>query len=330
MLCRVGWLTLIRSIAGQQCDRNNAQNITAMKSAAEKSSSIHSAILRIREIVDGDIDPVITLLTRGFPNPRHYWEVGFARLQTRSLPPNIPRYGYLLEADNNPVGVILLISSLRRIRNREELFSNLSSWYVEPDYRSHAAQLFKRALANEKTTFLNVSAATHVRPFIEAFGFKRYSEGQVLAALALARDQEKGAHIVEVDHVSGFELEESERLLLKAQASYGCITFCCATNHQTRPFVFVPRFIKGFIPCAQLAYCRKMIDLVEVAGSVGRYLVRHGWPFVLLDANGPVPGIPGKYFADVAPKYYRGAATPVLGDLAETEATIFGFGSRRR
>ena len=146
--------------AGQQCDRNSAENIIAMKSAAETSSSLHSATLRIREIVDADIDPVITLLTRGFPNPRHYWEVGFARLQTRSLPPNIPRYGYLLEADNNPVGVILLISSLRRIGNREELFSNLSSWYVEPDYRSHAAQLFKRALANKKTTFLNVSAAT--------------------------------------------------------------------------------------------------------------------------------------------------------------------------
>lgn len=301
-----------------------------MKSAAEASSSLPSATLRIREIVDADIDHVITLLTRGFPNPRPYWEVGFARLQTRSVPPHMPRYGYLLEADNDPVGVILLISSLRRIGNREELFSNLSSWFVESIYRSHAAQLFKRALAKKNTTFLNVSAATHVRPFIEAFGFKRYSEGQVLAALALARDREKGAHVVEVDHVSAFGLEESERLLLKAQASYGCITFCCATNHQTHSFVFVPRFIKGFIPCAQLAYCRKMTDLVEVAGSVGRYLLRHGWPFVLIDANGPIPGIPGKYFADVAPKYYRGPAAPVLNDLAETEATIFGFGSRRR
>ena len=71
-----------------------------------------------------------------------------------------------------------------------------------------------------------------------------------------------------------------------------------------------------------------MSDLVEVAGTVGRYLLRYGRPFVLIDANGPIPSIPGKYFADVAPKYYKGEIVPALGDLTETEATIFGFPSK--
>ena len=93
--------------------------------------------------------------------------------------------------------------------------------------------------------------------------------------------------------------------------------------------MFVPRLIKGFIPCVQLAYCRKITDLVDVAGTVGRYLLLHGRPFVLIDANGPIPGLVGKYFADVAPKYYKGETVPALGDLTETEATIFGFASRR-
>jgi hypothetical protein len=51
-------------------------------------------------------------LVRGFPN-RRYWEAGLERLQTRFVPPNMPRYGYVLEAGGNPVGAILLISSLR-------------------------------------------------------------------------------------------------------------------------------------------------------------------------------------------------------------------------
>jgi hypothetical protein len=93
----------------------------------------------------------------------------------------------LLEADGNPVGVILLISSLRRIGDREQPFSDLSGWYVEPGFRGHATQLFNRVLANKQTTYLNVSAATHIRPIIEAFRFRRYSEGQVLSLLALAR-----------------------------------------------------------------------------------------------------------------------------------------------
>ena len=286
--------------------------------------------LAIREIADADFDSIIDLLVRGFPRPRRYWEVRLERLRTRFTPPNMPRYGYLLEANNKSVGVILLISSLRRTGDRQELFSNLSGWYVEPDFRSGATQLLKRALANKQTTYLNLYPAIHVRPIIEAFGFRRYSEGQVLSPLALARNQRNiRASIVGVDGFNDSDIEEKERHLLQAQADYGCIVFCCKTDGQPRPFVFVPRVIKKFIPCAQLAYCRKIADLIEVAGTVGRYLLWHGRPFVLIDANGPIAGIPGKYFADVAPKYYKGKITPALGDLTETEATIFGYASRR-
>jgi hypothetical protein len=304
-------------------------NMVATKSTV-KSPTSSSVKLGIREIADADIDAVINLLARGFPSPRRYWEAGLVRLRSRSVPANMPRYGYMLEADGSPVGVILLISSLRCVGDRQELFSNLSGWYVEPSFRSHATQLFKRALAHRQTTYLNVSAATHVRPIIEAFGFRRYSAGQVLASLALARNRRNTrAYIVRADRLDVSDLEESERRLLNVHAGYGCIAFCCATDGHTRPFVFVPRVLKGFIPCAQLAYCRKITDLADVAGTVGRYLLRHGWPFALIDANGPIPGIPGKYFPDVAPKYYKGATAPVLGDLTETEATIFGFASPR-
>ena len=114
--------------------------------------------------------------------------------------------------------------------------------------------------------------------------------------------------------------------MLETQARYGCIAFCCkTTDGQTRPFVFVPRKIRGFVPCAQLAYCRQISDLVDVAGSAGRYLLLHGWPVVLIDANGPIASLPGKFFRDVALRYFKGAVAPALGDLTETEATVFGF-----
>jgi hypothetical protein len=301
--------------------------MAAVKSMVN-ADSMSSMKLRIREIVDADVDPIIRLLMRGFPNPRRHWEVGFARLRKRSLPPNMPRYGYLLEANDKPVGVVLLISSERSFDDRQELFSNLSAWYVEPAFRSHATQLLKRAISNKKTTFLSISPAVHVRPIYDALGFRRYSEGQVLAVSALARNRVKArTSVFGVDKFDNSTLEENERRLLERQAGYGCIAICCRTDGQDRPFVFVPRLIKGFIPCAQLAYCRNIDDLIDVAGTVGRFLLRHGRPFVLIDANGPVPGMPGKYFHDVAPKYYKGVAAPILGDLTETEATIFGFAS---
>ena len=296
-----------------------------MKSTVIAPSS--SVRLAIREIADADIEHVINLLSRGFfPIPRRYWEVGLERLRTRTIPHNMPRYGYLLEADGTSVGVILLISSVRQIGSRQELFSNLSSWYVEPEFRSHAAQLFKRALTHKQTTYLNLSPALHTRPIIEAFGFRRYSEGQFLSLLALARNRRNTrASIITLDSLADADLEEKERQLLETQARYGCIAFCCkTTDGQTRPFVFVPRprKIKGFVPCAQLAYCRQITDLVDVAGSVGRYLLLRGRPVVLIDANGPIPSLPGKFFRDVAPRYFKGAVAPALGDLTETEATI--------
>src|SRR6266568_3441498 len=147
--------------------------------------------LRIREILDGDIHSITDLLTRGFCSSRRYWEVGLERLRTRSAPTDMPRYGYILEVDGKPVGVILLISSLRWVGDRRELFSNLANWYVDPAYRSHATQLLKRALTNRQTTFLSISAAIHVRPIFEALGFKCYSSGQILAVPALARNRQK-------------------------------------------------------------------------------------------------------------------------------------------
>ena len=47
--------------------------------------------------------------------------------------------------------------------------------------------------------------------------------------------------------------------------------------------------------------------------------------FVTIDANGPLVGLVGRFFADRRPKYYRGdGGPPRLGDLAETELVLFG------
>jgi hypothetical protein len=234
----------------------------------------------------------------------------------------MPRYGYMLEANGKAVGVILVVSSLRA--NGQRLFSNLSGWYVEPEFRGHATRLFTHAIGHSQTTYLNVSVATHIRPIIEAFGFQRYSEGQFLAFPALARNRQNArTRVIKADRS---DLDERERRLLESQASYGCISFC-VTDGRTHPFVFLPRTIRRLVPCVQLVYCRDIADLIDMAGTVGRYLLLLGRPFVLVDANGRIPGLSGKYFPEATPKYYKGPLAPQLGDLTETEATIFGIWS---
>ena len=44
----------------------------------------------------------------------------------------------------------------------------------------------------------------------------------------------------------------------------------------------------------------------------------------MLDANGPVPGLIGKYYPEKMPRYFNGTGTAQLGDLAYTETSMFG------
>ena len=83
--------------------------------------------------------------------------------------------------------------------------------------------------------------------------------------------------------------------------------------------------VKSVIPCAQLIYCREVAEVVRFAGPLGRFLAWRGWPFVVIDADGPIDGLVGRYFDGTMPKFVRGPASPRLGDLAHTETALFGM-----
>ena len=77
-------------------------------------------------------------------------------------------------------------------------------------------------------------------------------------------------------------------------------------------------------PCAQIIYCRDVGDFIRLAGPIGRFLAPRGLPLVIVDANGPIPGLIGTYHRD-RPKYFKGLLRPRLGDLAYTEYALFGL-----
>jgi hypothetical protein len=75
----------------------------------------------------------------------------------------------------------------------------------------------------------------------------------------------------------------------------------------------------------QLGYCRSIEDYVRCAGAIGRHLLRHGKPVVIVDANGPIAKLPGIYSEVRGRKYFKGSHQPRLGDLADTELAIYGL-----
>jgi hypothetical protein len=302
--------------SGQKISIESSGGTTAM-------SSLSRSPVRGRQIDDADIGSLAELLGNGFPGKsREYWSKVFNRLARHSIPAGRPKYGYLIESEGAPVGVILLISSAIQQGDTFAMRCNLSTWYVQPNFRFYAPLLISQATAEKSITYLNITPAGHTRPILEAQGFSQYSHGRFVACLYRSTKTLTVANVVGSDVCPSAYFEPFERDLLLDHARYGCVSVWCTTSERAYPFVFLRRFVKRIVPCVQLIYCRHIDDLIRFARPIGRYLGLHGYPLVLIDSEGPIRGLVGKYVDGTAPKYFKGPTSPRLGDLAYTETAI--------
>jgi len=285
--------------------------------------------IRCREITTADFGDVVDLLTRGyhamgFPaSIRHYWARGLDRLSRHATPEGLPRYGYVLESNNKIVGAVLTIFSKVPAGNERVTRCNIAGIYVEPAFKTFAGLLHSHACRRKDVTYINLPGPL-VRPLVEAQGFKRYSDGQFVAfPLLHLKSSEPQAKIVAADAHLDVPFDAFERDLLITHAQFGCISLWCTTATEAVPFVFHRLNVKGIVPCARLVYCRSIEDFVRFARPLGRYLARRGCPLAIINANGPIPGLIGKYFEGSRPKYFKGPSRPRHGDLAYTHLSIF-------
>jgi hypothetical protein len=289
--------------------------------AAKKSD------VRVRLIEDEDIPTVADCLRRGFPyRSRGYWVRALERMSQRSRIGDFPRYGYMLDTPDGPVGILLVIYSRHAGTTGESIRCNLSSWCVDKDYRFYAPLLHTVAVSAKDVTYVNISPAAHTRRGIEALRFKRFCNGEIVFAPALSAAR-RNARVVAfaADSAEAALLPDRERTILAEHAALGCRALVCVEDGVAHPFVLQRRTaFRRLLPCQQLIYCRSMDEFVAFAGSIGRHLLLRAWPIFMADANGPVPGLVGKYLAEHGPKYFKGPVQPTLGDLSYTELVILG------
>jgi len=285
-------------------------------------SSSPTPALRVRQIAESDLAKVSILLGNGFQRPSQYYLQAFHRLSQHPTPAGYPRYGFLMEADDVPVGAVILIFSEIRTDGSSTIRCNVTSWYVEPAYKSYAALLTSRALRHKDVTYINVSARPLARPIVKAQGFETYSSGQYVAIPVLHPRSERIA-VAGIDRLPDVQFDVADWEVLSAHAGYGCLSLWCKTGERAYPFVFLPRRLKRLLPGAQLIYCRNINDFVRFSGPLGHFLAMRGLPIVTIDSNGPIPGLIGKYFAGKSPRFFKGSTSPRLGDLAYTQAAMF-------
>ncbi len=281
--------------------------------------------IRARQIEPADLPRLAPLLARNLPaHTQDFWSNVLARLTERSTLPQFPRYGYLLDSEHGPVGAILLIFSAFP-GQQTKVRCNVSSWFVEPKYRAFASLLAAKALGHKHVTYLNITPSRHTLSTLNAQGYTQYSRG-VFVSIPILQRRSPNARIERVlanERANGFA-ESLEQMLLAEHSGFGCISFRCISSEGTFPFVFRPRIHKLF-PCAQLVFCKSVESYVRHAGTIGRYLLSLGFPLVVIDSNGPIRGLLGKYFQGRMPKFFKGPDEPRLGDLAYTEVAMFGI-----
>lgn len=283
--------------------------------------------IRCRLIQAGDAPALTDLLVRGFPErSREYWAQALDTLARRDAPEGYPRFGYMLENDDAPVGVILMIFSRRGAAGADRIRCNISSWYVDEAFRGYASLLIAAAVRHKEVTYVNTSPATHTWRVIEAQGFKRYSEGQMLTMPALS-PWTAAARVRRFDpgRDYGEALSAEERDVLAFHAAHGCISLVVHTKKQAHPFVFLPRrVLMGLLPTMQLIYCREITEFQRFAGPLGRELLKRGHPTVIADGRERLKGLVGKFVRNSGPKYFKGPEPPRIGDLAFSELVLFG------
>ena len=286
--------------------------------------------IRCREISEADLDRVADLLTRGFAGrSRDYWMQGLKRQAARrDVPQGYPRFGYMLDHEGMPVGVLLLLYTLRPCDGELAIHCNLSSWYVEPAFRNYATMLTKIAQRHNEVTYFNISPASWTWPIVEAQGFRAYCKGLFCSFPLLSRPVPgTTVEIVSSDTTEIEGLPASYVELLARHAAYGCLSLVCRTASDVKPFVLLPmRIRRGLImlPAMQLVYCRDVADYVASAGAIGKALLRQGKISVFFDANGPAEGVAGFYTEKRGRKYYKGPHQPRLADLSDTELVLYG------
>ena len=279
------------------------------------------ARVRCRPIAEADLGGVADLLSVGFPaRTWDYWTRGLERMRVRDLPADHPRFGYMLESDGKPVGVVLLIFSERDGGVR----CNVSSWYVDPEFRSFAPMLTSAAMKLKHVTYVNTSPAEHTRPILAAKDYVRYSDGQFVALAALSNPS-RAWRVRPFSATDARHRLLDDADLLQRHADDGCTVLVCETPDGPEPFMLAPRrVLYSPVRLMQLVYCRDTRAFARCAGPIGRALMKQGVGAVIMDANGPVRGLAGLYFRGKAPRYFRGPSAPRLNDLAFTEAVVFG------
>jgi hypothetical protein len=275
----------------------------------------------LRPISFEALNTTLPILSRGFPALRRdAWSAGLARLHRYGERSAHARAGYLLEANGREVGIILTIPSMREDGGAAgQPVVNLSSWYIEPDQRWRAPRMLQSVLTCNATLYTDLTPSPPVRAMIGRLGFRGWTEGTLLFALALFALRSAGvSHVVPLRDLPPDAFPAPTRRMLDEHAGFDCLCGGLWDGNALHPVIFSRKVYRG-IPLARLIFTDARAIVLAHIAAISRFLLRE--KFLLLAVNADrSERIAGSVFTQrTAPTFYKGPSAPAQCDFAYSE-----------
>jgi hypothetical protein len=275
----------------------------------------------LRPISFEALDTTLPILSRGFPAlGRDAWSVGLDRLRRYGASTPQARAAYLLEADGREVGVMLAIPS-KRVDGGAAAHPvvNLSSWYIDPEHRWQAPRMLRSILGCNATLYTDLTPSPPVRAMIGRLGFRAWTEGTLLFALALFALRSTGdSHVVPLRDLPLDAFPAPTRRMLDEHAGFDCLCGGLWDGNALHPLIFSRKIYRG-IPAARLIFAdARGIVLAHIA-AISRFLIREKLLLLAVNAD-RCERIPYSFFTPrTAPTFYKGPSAPAQCDFAYSE-----------
>jgi hypothetical protein len=263
--------------SGYEEDKNSSRSNDDYWHGTIYQLNKEGTMFEIQEVLENDFDATYPLLLT-FNNQdisRDRWR----RLFTRNWEKHDKPLGYKLVAGSSVVGFVSLIFSERNIRNNRELFCNISSYIVDPDYRKYSIELLYPLLELKKCTCTSFTPSpTAYEILVNLFSFTVLEEEEIVLPITPSHSvRNSSSRIIEYHQdLQGMfikNLLDSEKTIFSDHLRFDCRHLLIETKDNLIYAIF--KLVKyKRIPLAKLYYLSNQKLFMTVVKSIRYRLCR--------------------------------------------------------
>jgi hypothetical protein len=164
-------------------------------------------------------------------------------------------YGYIMLENDQPIGFMSTIFSLRQINNNHHKFCNLSSWIVKEGYRNRSLYLVQPLLQLKDYTITLFTPSKTAQNIFKKLGYKELDSAErIILAIPQVSSFFKNETQITIDRGAIKELlSENELKIFQDHAGFKCV-HVMITSDTGNLYIIMRRVIRKHLPFAHIHY----------------------------------------------------------------------------